>query len=179
MKKILFSLLVVVIQGCAHGPVTKTPDRIRSCIGTLDIDSQKFEPATDDVLLSQTLGEPLQGKLCQGKVFKSKTRVTVYRAWNSTNPGSEFGRWWALKQPSGLTSAYRKNYEICYQWSPLDKLEKCTLKAGTKVVIGNGQSAKCSEYLTYPVSEKQQLFIPDAANSVADCQEYDSVIRWE
>ncbi|MVD33254.1 hypothetical protein D6U54_19075, partial [Vibrio cholerae] len=64
--------------------------------------------------------------------------------------------------PSGYTADYRKNFEICYQWSPLDKLAKCTLKAGTKVVVGNGQSAKCSEYLSYPVSEKQQVFISEA-----------------
>jgi hypothetical protein len=182
MKRILGLALVAVIQGCANQSVTTETLVEESCIGTTAISSElsdKLKSIQDPSLLAQTLGEPLQGKLCQGAVYQNTQDVALYRAWNSTNPNSQFGEWWAFELPSGKTADYRKNYEICYQWSPLDKLSKCTLKAGTKVVIGNGQSAQCSEYLTYPVSEVQQIFIADSVNSVADCQVYDSVISWE
>ncbi|UXI04634.1 hypothetical protein [Photobacterium sp. TY1-4] len=140
-----------------------------------------FEAADDPALLSSALGEPEQGKLCQGQVYQSKpdAKVVLFRAWNSTNPNSQFGQWWAFHQPSGKIAAYRSDYEICYQWSPLDKLVSCTLKPGTKVVVGNGQSAKCSAYLTYPTSEKQQVYLVDAANAVMDCSVYDGVMSWQ
>jgi len=47
------------------------------------------------------------------------------------------------------------------------------------VVVGNGQSAQCSEFLSYPVSQAQQIFLMDAAGSVKDCQRYDSIITWK
>jgi len=181
MKKIVSALLVVAIQGCVHDPVKDTPAPVATCVGNTHVSealSHSFEPVQDDALLTQSIGEPLKGKLCQGKVYKSTTEVTVYRAWNSTNPQSQFGQWWALKKPAGLIANYRKDYEICYQWSPLDKMAKCTLKAGTKVVIGNGQSATCSAYLTYPVSPEQQVFLLDAVDRVGDCQVFDGVMEW-
>ncbi|WP_161455158.1 MULTISPECIES: hypothetical protein [unclassified Vibrio] len=182
MKRILGFALIAVIQGCTNKSAVTETSVGESCIGTTGISgelSNKFKPIPDPSLLAQSLGEPLQGKLCQGAVYQNTQDVTIYRAWNSTNPNSQFGQWWALELPSGKTAEYRKNYEICYQWSPLDKLSKCTLKAGTKVVVGNGQSAECSAYLTYPVSEVQQLFIVDSGSSVVNCQLYDSVISWE
>ena len=119
--------------------------------------------------------------LCQGKVHISKAgyHVKVFRVWNSSNPKSRLGHWWAFHNPEARISQYRENYEICYQWSPLDKMVSCKLKPGTKIVIGNGQSAKCSVYLTYPVSDKQQLYMADASNVVADCVEYYGMMYWE
>jgi len=182
MKRILIGTLIVVIQGCANDPVATTPLPEQACIGSTVISgdlSDKFELVLDSALLSQAIGEPLKGKLCQGAVYQSTQDVTIYRAWNSTNPHSQFGQWWSFKRPSGQTAEYRKDYEICFQWSPLDKLVKCTLRPGTRVVVGNGQSAKCSEYLGYPASKKQQVFITDASDAVKDCQSYDSVMSWK
>ncbi|ENK1947515.1 hypothetical protein AB3A00_003426 [Vibrio cholerae] len=183
MKRILSFTLIAAIQGCANEPSVSQPiSSGLNCVGSTALSgelSDKFTPVQDESLLSQAIGEPLQGKLCQGSVYESTQDVIIYRAWNSTNPKSQLGQWWSFELPSGYTAGYRKNFEICYQWSPLDKLAKCTLKAGTKVVVGNGQSAKCSEYLSYPVSEKQQVFISEAASVVENCQVYDSVMSWE
>ena len=54
-----------------------------------------FEKTDDAVLLEKALGSPDKGKLCQGEVYKSNTnaKITLYRAWNSTNPDSKFGQW--------------------------------------------------------------------------------------
>ncbi|WP_185745569.1 hypothetical protein [Pseudoalteromonas sp. J010] len=182
MKKVFIFIALGALQGCANTHTVATAEQQSYCIGSTAVQSEfsdKFLPIQDDALLSKALGAPLQGKLCQGAVYQSTHDIVVYRAWNSTNPKSQFGQWWSFSRPSGLTADYRKDFEICYQWSPLDKLVKCTLKAGTKVVVGNGQSAKCSEYLSYPVSESQQLFIVEAQDAMQYCETYDSVMRWE
>lgn len=143
VKWIVMSVLVV-IQGCATKPAT-TSANVSVCEGTVALPSAlagKFKSVDDPKLLDYAMGEPLAGGLCQGAVYQSTEEVTIYRAWNSTNSGSQFGNWWAFNQPAGKTADYRKDYEICYQWSPLDKLVQCTLKVGSKVVVGNGQSAK-------------------------------------
>jgi len=98
--------------------------------------ANKFEKIEDKELLNEALGLPNKGKLCQGQVYKSKadTQITIFRAWNSTNPNSKFGKWWAFQKPTGKISTYRSEYEICYQWSPLDKLVSCILKPEVKLL---------------------------------------------
>lgn len=154
------------------------------CLGDTELPiehSKKFVKIEDTDLLKQAIGEPEAGKLCQGQVYQAKenTQVILYRAWNATNPNSQLGHWWAFKIPRGKTAQYRHDYEICYQWSPLDKLTHCTLKAGAKVVLGTGQSTVCSEYLTYPVSAKKQVYLADAKADLADCRSYNGEFSWQ
>lgn len=176
MKRILLTIFPVVLFGCASSPVqTANTAQVQVCKGSVELPralNRQFESADDKALLEDSLGKQDAGKLCQGEVYisKRKSHVRVYRAWNSTNPNSRFGNWWSFNKPTGLISQYRKDNEICYQWSPLDKMVSCTLKPGTKIVVGNGQSAKCSEYLTYPTSATQQLYVVDASNAVTDCR---------
>lgn len=187
MKTTLTAISFLAALGCAHSDVTTVEAPVslsESCLGGVSLPenlSNNFDPVSDEKLLSKTLGEPGKGKLCQGQVYKSKAdaQITVYRAWNSTNPGSQFGKWWAFDKPAGKTSKYRLDYEICYQWSPLDKMVSCTLKTDTKIVVGTGQSAMCSEYLAYPVSSKQQIYIDDAQNSVKNCTVFDDEFNWQ
>ena len=193
MKGITLSLSIIVLVSCAQVPadkvvVSQQPDTTsvpaQACVGTTTLPSSlrdSFVPAVDAELLDASLGEPGKGGLCQGQVYISTgiKNVTLYRAWNSTNPGSTYGKWWAFNRPSGKVAQYREDFEICYQWSPLDKLVTCELKAGTKVVVGNGQSAYCSEYLTYGVSARQQVYISDASQSVINCETADGVLIWQ
>lgn len=190
MKIFVPSILTLTLFGCMTQPVntdavtTSMNADESECIGTTELPDalkSQFEKVQDPQLLQQALGEPEKGKLCQGQVYQSTAtaEVTLYRAWNSTNPYSQFGNWWAFEQPVGKVAQYRSDYEICYQWSPLDKLVSCTLQPGTRVVVGNGQSAYCSEYLSYPVSEKQQVFIVDAETVMSECKTYDGVFRWQ
>ena len=187
MRNLFISILILALYGCASYPIGKEAqitDNARLCLGSsnlLDNLVSKFEAIEDIPLLNEALGSPNKGKLCQGRVYKSKenTQITIFRAWNSTSPKSKFGKWWAFKKPSGEISKYRSEYEICYQWSPLDKLVSCTLKPNTKVVIGTGQSAECSAYLTYPVSVKQQIFIDDASISLINCTVFNGEFSWK
>ncbi|MCB2264449.1 MAG: hypothetical protein LGR52_16155 [Candidatus Thiosymbion ectosymbiont of Robbea hypermnestra] len=181
MKSPLIFLSLVSLYGCAALVVEQPPG---ACPGSVKLAAERFaafEPIEDPALLNAALGAPKEGGLCQGQVYKVKenARVTLYRVWNSTNPESRLGKWWALDRPEGKVTEYRTDYDICYQWSPLDKLTHCEFTAGTKVVIGTGQSAECSQYLTYPSSSVQQVYLEQATESVANCRDYDALFRWE
>lgn len=187
-SSILVISLTVMLGGCTYSTAPTTDKLVHSikntCIGTTAVTealSNQFITSDDPALLNRALGEPTQGKLCQGQVYISKqdSQITLFRAWNSTNPNSKFGNWWAFNEPSGSITKYRSDYEICYQWSPLDKLVRCTLKAGTKVVIGTGQSTQCSEYLSYPTSMTQQIYIKNAKNAFDNCEEFDGQFNWK
>jgi len=185
IKNILTTLLIFTLYGCSGQPIEReTQNAAWSCLGSSDLPENLatgFEKIEDKEFLNEALGSPNKGKLCQGQVYKSKagTQVTIFRAWNSTNPNSKFGKWWAFQKPSGKISTYRSEYEICYQWSPLDKLVSCTLAPETKIVVGTGQSAECSEYLTYQVSDKQQIYIDNASVSLTGCTIFDGEFSWK
>jgi hypothetical protein len=186
MRNITTALLILTLCGCASYPFKQQNQSFNSaqlCGGSAELPdnmASQFEAVKDIQLLNKSLGSPGQGKLCMGQVYKSKkgAQIKLYRAWNSTNPDSKLGKWWAFQEPSGEVAKYRSEYEICYQWSALDKLVRCTLKPDTKVVIGTGQSAKCSDYLTYPISGKEQIYIDDASESVIDCTTFNAEFRW-
>lgn len=186
MRNLLVSVLLLTLYGCSsyqtQSGVENTTDT--QCVGSTQLPdqiAQHFEAIDDTVLLESALGDQNEGKLCQGQVYRSKenSSVVFFRAWNSTNQNSQFGQWWAFNQPAGKVAQYRSDYEICYQWSPLDKLVKCTLKPNTKVVVGTGQSALCSEYLSYAVSAQQQIYIEDASESLMNCTVFDGVFSWK
>ncbi|GIC76551.1 hypothetical protein [Moritella sp. F3] len=160
-----------------------TPISAAECAGDMELPvefSRKFTAVSDPALLAQSIGEPDEGKLCQGQVYvaKQNTQIMLFRAWNSSNSASEFGEWWALKSPRGQIAQYRSDYQICYQWSPLDKMTLCSLKAGAKVVIGTGQSATCSSYLDYPTSAKKQVYVANAEANLFDCNSYNAEFNW-
>mgnify|MGYP000199720540 CR=1 FL=1 len=187
LKNTFMSLMAISLYGCAsHYAESEAQTSVinNACIGSTHLTkgfSDKFDAIIDTQLLSSALGSPNKGKLCQGQVYKSKegSEVKLYRAWNSTNPNSQFGNWWAFEAPSGEIAKYRSDYEICYQWSPIDTLVSCTLKPETKVVIGTGQSAECSDYLTYPVSATQQIYIENASSALSNCTGFKGEFSWK
>jgi hypothetical protein len=195
LSKMLTLLVLASCVGCANYNMSNSPqgnnDDVAAppviqpaCLGNSELpDNIKndFSAASDEALLQRSLGAPNKGKLCQGQVYKANddAKVIVYRLWNSTNPNSQMGSWWAAKQPQGKVASYRENYEICYQWSPLDKITRCTLKAGSVVVIGTGQSATCSEYLSYPASAEKQIYLENASDAMSDCTVQDAVLSFQ
>ncbi|GGB86716.1 hypothetical protein GCM10011352_10740 [Marinobacterium zhoushanense] len=185
MNRTLLLFAILSVGGCAYQPAAEQSAPVTStCVGDTALPenlTDKFVATEDQALLDKALGAPNAGGLCQGQVYQSKAKVEIplYRAWNSTNPNSRLGNWWAFDMPTGKVATYRADYEICYQWSPLDKLETCTLQPGTKVVVGTGQSAQCSQYLSYPVSDAQQIYIEDAAETMTGCRSYDGEFSWK
>lgn len=190
--KIFFRLLVIVSLGaCSHQVLNSSsssrpesnPVAATECKGSVDLPEEllgKFVPVEAPELLGAALGAPGKGGLCQGRVYQSREGVDVllWRAWNSTNPGSRLGQWWAWQLPQGEVSLYRADYEICYQWSPLDRLVRCKLKPGVKLVVGTGQSAVCSNYLFYEVSPAQQIYLSDASDALSECTDWTGEFQW-
>jgi len=183
--KVLTIICLFSLYSCSSSPASKAVNNSpQKCLGSSNLSEIlkiSFLITEDEKLLSGSIGAPDKGKLCQGQVYKSKedSKITIFRVWNSTNPNSKLGKWWAFHKPSGKISNYRSEYEICPEWSPLDKLVSCTLKPGATVVVGTGQSAECSEYLTYPTSDKQQIYINDASLSVENCTLLDGEFSWK
>lgn len=168
------------IIGCTSVEIKPNHNR---CVGNTKPPSllaNSLQPIDDPELLIKALGDPLKGALCQGGAYEVTEDFIIYRAWNSTNENSKFGNWWAFKKPTGLISKYRKNYEICYQWTPLDRLISCTITQGSKIVIGTGQSAKCSDYLQYPTSKIKQIYIDQSTlkNALINCTTKKANFTW-
>ena len=183
MKILLLTFLIVLLNACSTTvPISEQAQH--QCLGNVELPLEMagaFDPVEDQALLNAALGMPGKGKLCQGRVYQAKknTDISIYRIWNSSNPNSRLGKWWSASFPDGKIAKYRYDYEICYQWSPLDKMTHCQLQAGSKVVVGTGQNAVCSEYLTYPVSAVKQIYIAEASTSVSACKDYDGVFQWQ
>lgn len=87
-----------------------------------------------------------QGGISQALVVKLTADVPVYRMWsgptkkNAQGFTNRIGQWWSYDAPKGSRDDYRKNYEICDGWNDLTWVATCTLKAGSVVAIGPGQS---------------------------------------
>lgn len=138
-----------------------------ACVGDVITPPAGMVAATDDALLASAIGAPTAGALCKGKVFVAEKPVTVYRVWDSSKSYTLYGRWWSFNLPQGPRDKYRLDNDICPEWSPLNIMSSCTIKVGTKVVVGPGQSAKCADGTILPASATNQVYIPnDSRNNV-------------
>ena len=149
MKRFTITAILLLIGGCTRNSPAQmmlmySPRRVLVALHCQRSGKGQFLAVDNPELLQSALGEPQQGKALPSQVYESTQPATVilYRAYNSTNPNSRFGELVGWAKPSGTVSEYRANYEICYQWSPLDKLVRCELKPGVQVVVGNGR--KCT-----------------------------------
>lgn len=181
----------LVLTACSYTPISPPTAKAAQCLGNAHPPkalANYFREITRPQLLHAALGKPFKGGLCQGKVYRTLKPMTIYRAWNSTNSDSKLGAWWAFEQPRGEILKYHFDYQICYQWSPLDKLLKCTLRAGTIVAIGTGQSVNCSKYLKYPTSAYKQLYLDTTGlhltpkerhHALYNCSEATANFKWK
>ena len=158
-------LAFALIAGCAN--ISPIQDSTiagidgKACIGTIMAPPAGLVETDDAELLKTAQGESGQGKLCAGKVFVAEKPVTVYRVWDSSRAYTAYGSWWSLSDPQGPRDNYRKEEDICPEWSALDRMSACSLKVGAKVVIGPGQSVNCNNSLSYPPSAANQVYIPN------------------
>ncbi|MCL1123563.1 hypothetical protein [Shewanella surugensis] len=201
MVKILLGLFILSISGCSYTNAlntsaadTNTKDTNKEgvnagsasglskynglCNGSLPLDLQSLQFISHVGEQNEVIGKPGAGKLCQANVYRVKKEITVWRTWNSEYQPSAKGKWWTFNMPMGAVSEYRQHYEICPSYSPIDKLIKCTLIQDEQIIVGTGQSATCSQYLTYKTSSALQVYIDDAAVSVKDCSLYNGQLSW-
>lgn len=176
--RISFIAIVALLLnvGCTATTSTGSGAAAPQCVGSIS-DPPNFTPTGNKELLARAIGQPLQGKLCMGRTYTTQQPITVYRMWNRTRPYTLHGAWWSLERPSGSIESLRERLEICREWSPLDVLSECTLRAQTPVVLGIGQSVRCAGGITYSPSAAMQLYIPNDASAqppvihVENCRE--------
>jgi hypothetical protein len=139
----------------AASTVACEASRLEAPAGTRRVD--------DPALLALAVGPPDGGKLCAGVVFETERPLTVYRVWQRDRPTSERGRWWTLERPTGSRAEYRAANVICPEWSALDALTRCELRAGARFVLGPGQSTRCADGSRLEGNAHPQVFIDNDA----------------
>ena len=112
------------------------------------------------------------GGVSQALVIQLSADLPVYRMWSgpvTTGNSNRMGSWWAFDRPQGSREGYRRAYEICGTWNELNWVAACTLKAGSVVAIGPGQSvsaqtcADSSGYETYGTNARDwQVYVDKA-----------------
>jgi hypothetical protein len=160
-------LVLLLVGGCATvgddraGLAAECPGRFAPIAGLAEI--------RDDSLAARALGRAGTGGLCGARVYVVTTAVTVYRAWDSAVASSEFGAWWALDAPQGTRDDYRKAYAVCPAWSRLDRVVACSLKPGSRVVVGPGQSVDCGAGGFLAASATAQAYLHQSAVQFEAC----------
>lgn len=150
----------------------------QACVGDVIAPPAGMKETTDEALLASALGAPGKGALCKGKVFVAEKPVTVYRVWDKDKAYTLYGRWWSFSLPVGPRDKYQVDNDICPEWSPLNIMSSCTIKVGTKVVVGPGQSAQCTDRLL-PASAVNQVYIPnDSRNNVLFVENCSAGTAW-
>ncbi|MCG7547560.1 hypothetical protein [Pseudoalteromonas sp. Of7M-16] len=175
----VLSSSMLLLAACNSTSVTtqEIAQSTASCVG--NIDNPPGLTAVPEASMPKGVVLPAeQGGLCKGQVFVTTKEITIWRAWNSEYSGSKLGKWWTFDKPKGSISKYRRDNIICPSYSPLDMLVSCKIKVGTQVVIGPGQSAKCSDYFSYPASKTNQIYLADAQSTTVECQSYDGRFSW-
>jgi hypothetical protein len=164
---------VFVLGGCA----SELP-RSDGCVGTVMPVPDGLTEASDAAFLAQAIGAPTKGALCMGRVYVAEKAVTVYRVWDASKAYTLYGRWWSLARPAGPRAQYQHENAICPEWSALDRVSSCTLKVGSKLVLGPGQSAQC-ETAVLPASPVNQAYIPnDRLNNIVFVENCSDGVAW-
>lgn len=180
-------LAVALLSGCSSLPdatsslpkSTATTAAATDCVGTIEAPVAGLAPSSDPELLQLALGQPDKGQLCMGQVFVATAPVKVYRVWDQAKGYTLYGRWWSFMLPTGPAERYRAANAICPSWSVLNQMSSCTLKVGSKIVVGPGQSADCGDGLVYPKSPVNQVFINnDSRNNVLWVEHCDAGSNW-
>lgn len=162
-------LCILLLAGChARPPRTVTEPGVSpldgiACVGRIEPPLDAVREVQDEELLKTAVAASGKGNLCIGRVYETTRPLTVYRGWTKEKSYTQFGRWWSMKKPSGNMESYRQLYAICPEWNALNIFSTCTVKVGTHIVIGPGQSADCDGGVTFGKSAANQVFIPNDA----------------
>ncbi|MEY4748757.1 MAG: hypothetical protein RIQ60_971 [Pseudomonadota bacterium] len=137
------------------------------CVGAPPAAQEGLAPASNPALQAKAQLASGQGGVCAARVFVAQVPVAVYRVYDSANPRSLYGGWWALARLRGSRDDYRARNAICREWSGLDRLLACQVKPGTELVLGTTQSVKCPDETVYPKTADVQVYMAnDARNGV-------------
>jgi hypothetical protein len=147
--------LFLGLLGCAHvvpatslDPAADPALRVRLPASLVDIGEplSASDPDYARAGLTDAVKADGLGGVSPGYAVRLDEDMTVYRLWNgpelldARGNTNRLGQWWTADPPRGSVDAYRERYEVCVGWNQLRYVATCTLKAGSVVVIGPGQS---------------------------------------
>lgn len=153
------ALLLLLLPACAVAPPRGEVgiDGIACAIADAPVPAA-LQARPELAVPRAAVGASGHGGICRGRVYEVREPVQIHRLWEARRR-DEIGTWWTFRVPTGSRAAYRADYAVCRAWNALDHAVTCTLKPGTLVVIGPGQSAVCGEK-TYPKSPVNQVYVP-------------------
>src|SRR5580765_2572256 len=158
---------LAALSGCAHSLHVRDP--LAS--------SLEFVPESDRAYAAAdptgATGKPGEGKVTRPYVVRLTKDTRVYRLWagpdvrDAQGRTSRIGQWWTFEAPSGTLASFRTRYEVCEKWDTLRWVASCTLRRGSVVVIGPGQSVSAetcgNPTERYPKNDRDlQVYIKDA-----------------
>lgn len=157
-------LLFALLLACPRPAPVATPPPL------VELHASDPEAARADLL--GAVKAPGLGGLAAGTVVRLTVDQPVYRLWNgpakvdANGHDNRLGQWWTFDAPQGTQEQYRVDYEICEGWNDLTWVATCTLKAGSIVVIGPGQSvsqATCGTDEVYAANPQDlQVYVAKA-----------------
>lgn len=175
--KILSVAMLTLLVACspAPQPMTEPQENLApSCVGSAPSEIEGTTLVENDSLLNAVIGEVGKGMLCEGRVFQVDSTIQVYRVYTKAKSYTALGSWWSFNQPVGPREEYARANDICPEWSALDIVHHCTIKPGTQIVVGPGQSAQCEQELL-PASANIQVYVYNDTRKdivqVEDCSE--------
>ena len=183
-RRALVVLALAVLTACTHrvalrtpsGETLRLPEQVASSLTFVARDEKGYAEADP----AGATGEPGTGKVTRPFVVRLTKEMKVYRLWagpdvrDGRGNTSRLGSWWTFDRPSGSLTDYRRRYEVCESWNSLRWVAECTLRAGTVVVMGGGQSVSaktCGDATgreNYPANDRDlQVYIREAFKRVA------------
>jgi hypothetical protein len=178
--KVTTCLAALWLVACAPLPSATRPGARgidgKACVGEVPAALAGLSPADVPAMLAQARYPAGQGGVCSARGFNTAGSGTrVYRVYDQRFPMSAYGKWWALALPTGPREAYRAANAICAEWSQLDRLVSCQLKAGAPLVLGTTQSVSCADGTHYPPTAELQVYLLSAPEqgglNLENCQE--------
>ena len=146
LRTLLLSSSLALLVGCAAAP-SATDQRMGidgvACVGAAPADVRGLKVIDDKALQARAQLASGKGGVCDARVFEAVDEVVVYRVYDASKPWSAYGGWWSLERPQGPRGEYAQDNAICPEWSALDQLVTCRIKAGSKVVLGTTQNVTC------------------------------------
>ena len=190
MRVPLVLLALAALAGCATAPMNPLglPPSLQGRAELLRLDDPDYERAA----AWNALKAPGQGGVLGVAVVRLKEDLPVYRLWSgpAVRDGrgntNRLGGWWSAQAPQGTTAQYRNDYAVCQGWNELTYLASCTLRRGSVVAVGPGQSVSaqtCGDaggkesypqnravwqiYVDQPWKRTEELICPAESNDLA------------
>jgi hypothetical protein len=166
-------LLLLSLSACAPMATAERPLVLPASLEGKATVLEPADPAYAQGNVAAAIKAAGQGGVSAALVIRLSQDMPVYRMWNGPQAANNnrLGSWWAFDAPAGTREGYRRAYEICGGWNELQWVAACTLKQGTVVVIGPGQSvspevcADASGYERYEANGRAwQVYVNQAWN---------------